>query len=158
MSHASVLVRQAGDADVPRIADLLGGQFAEHRIAMTVPALRGAARGLLADPRRGFILVAVEGGTLVGIAVVVFVWTLEHGGPSAWLDELYVQPDARGRGVGTRLASEALAAAVRAGCAAVDLEVDRGHEAVERLYARMGFRPLARRRWMTRLSTPPIRE
>ena len=32
-----------------------------------------------------------------------FLFTLEHGGPAAWLDELYVADAQRGRGVGERL-------------------------------------------------------
>src|SRR5579872_5729184 len=44
----------------------------------------------------------------VGLAYLAYTWTLEHGGQSAWLDELYVVPGERSRGVGTALLRAAL--------------------------------------------------
>jgi RimJ/RimL family protein N-acetyltransferase len=79
---------------------------------------------------------------------MAYTWTFEHGGRVAWLDELYVVPERRSRGIGRAMVARALAAAREAGCRAVDLEVDADHERAEHLYARHGFRRLARTRWV----------
>ncbi|HEU4412572.1 MAG TPA: GNAT family N-acetyltransferase [Polyangiaceae bacterium] len=142
-------VEPARAADLPALARLLGAQFAEHSIELEPAALREALRGLVEAPARGAVLVARdEGGRAVGIACLSYLWTLEHGGLSAWLDELYVTPACRGRGLGARLVREACARAAADGCAAVDLEVEADHARVERLYAREGFRAHRRARWV----------
>jgi ribosomal protein S18 acetylase RimI-like enzyme len=99
---------------------------------------------MLADPRRGFIL--VDGAA--GVAWVSFTWSLEHGGLTAWLEELYIVPERRDSGLGTALLRAAEERARAAGCEAVDLEVDAEHTRAARLYQREGYRPLPRARWV----------
>ena len=106
---------------------------------------------MLADRDRGFILVALNDKRPVGVAYVSFTWTLEHGGKSAWLEELYVVPDQRDRGIGRAMLQGVLQRARENGCAAVDLEVDTQHARAERLYAREGFKPHTRNRWVRAL-------
>jgi GNAT superfamily N-acetyltransferase len=77
--------------------------------------------------------------------------TLQHGGKSAWLDELYVAPEYRGKGIGAALLRAALETAQRSGCAAVDLEVDEAHARAENLHKREGFEPLHRTRWVKKI-------
>lgn len=125
---------------------LLGVQFQEHGIDLPPEALRAAVLGLLADPSRGAVLVAYDPDP-IGVAVLAYTWTLEHGGRVAWLDELFVAAHHRDRGVGRAMLRRALQIAAAAGCRAVDLEVDTEHERAEHLYEREGFRRLSRRRW-----------
>jgi GNAT superfamily N-acetyltransferase len=65
----------------------------------------------------------------------------------AWLDELFVVPEMRAQGIGTRLLAAAMEAAREDGCLAMDLEVDIEHQRVEALYLRHGFRALPRQRF-----------
>lgn len=151
-------IRRAGREDGPALRELLGAQLAEHDIALGDEALARAIDGVFEEPSRGVFLVATVDGELVGVACLSFIWTLEHGGRSAWLDELYVLPAWRGQGVGTRLVRATLREAQVEGCAAVDLEVEASHGAVERLYAREGFAPHRRTRWVrpvTGADAPP---
>lgn len=144
-------IDRATPADADAVVDLLGQQFAEHRIPCQPGPLGSAVAPMLEPGGPGFALLAREGGCRVGLAAVAFAWTLEHGGRSAWLDELYVIPDRRGAGIGTALLGAALAEARREGCLAVDLEVDGDHRRAEGLYRRHGFRRLDRTRWVRRL-------
>jgi GNAT superfamily N-acetyltransferase len=144
-------IRLAGTDDEAALLLLLESQYREHDIALSGEPLAAAVRGMLADPSRGRILVAMDAGATVGIAVLSFIWALEHGGHSAWLDELYVAPDRRGRGVGRALLLRAIDEARGLGCAAVDLEVERSHRRAERLYGREGFRRHSRSRWVLAL-------
>ena len=136
--------------DAADVAHLLTAQFQEHAIALDSRALQSAIRGAIVDPARGAFLVARDAGP-VGVAYLAFTWTLEHGGRSAWLEELYVVPAMRSRGVGSRLLREAMAHAKAAGAAAIDLEVDEGHARAAHLYAREGFQLHRRARWFARL-------
>lgn len=76
----------------------------------------------------------------IGYIVITFGWSVEFGGLDAIIDELYIRPGVRGRGI----ASEALIALPRAlaggGLRAIHLEVDRDNAAAVKLYRRAGFR------------------
>lgn len=147
-------IRPARPADLPDIFDLLRRQFTEHGIAVEEAALRRSVEAVLADGRLGFFLLATRGAQPIGVAYVSFLWSLEHGGRSLWLDELFVVPEERSRGVGGALLDEVLRRAREAGCAAVDLEVEHALARAENLYRRAGFVPHTRTRWVRRLGDP----
>lgn len=144
-------ITRATLSDQPRARGLLRAQFDEHSITLDQATTERGLSRMLEDPALGRILIARDGQSSVGLAVLAFTWTLEHGGLVAWLDELYVVPERRESGVGRALLQEAIRTAQEAGCAAVELEVEMGHARAENLYAREGFVRLPRRRWARRL-------
>jgi GNAT superfamily N-acetyltransferase len=138
----------AGRSERAAVLALLEAQLAEHAIELASARLAAAVDGALADPSRGVLLGAREGGEApVGVAYLAFTWTIEHGGCTAWLEELYVVPARRGHGIGTALLRAVCDRARAEGCAAVDLEVEADHERAIALYARHGFRRLTRTRF-----------
>ncbi|HLY38195.1 MAG TPA: GNAT family N-acetyltransferase [Candidatus Binatia bacterium] len=147
-------IRPAADADREAVLLLLLAQFDEHAIATPPDALRAGIDYILARPDAGRILVAARAGVVVGVAAVTFTRGLEHGGRSAWLEELFVEPSARNAGIGTALLRAACDVALATGAVAIDLEVDAAHGRAAHLYARAGFRTLPRTRWVRRLTTP----
>jgi GNAT superfamily N-acetyltransferase len=136
---------------------LIIAQFREHAVTLSNERVASAVRGLLAAPERGALLLARGSRGPVGIAALAYTWTLEHGGPVAWLDELYVVPEKRGRGVGRALLDRACAEAAANGCLAIELEVDRDHARAEALYERAGFARLPRFRWARALPDRQVR-
>jgi ribosomal protein S18 acetylase RimI-like enzyme len=57
----------------------------------------------------------------------------------AWIEDVVVDEDARGQGVGAALTAEALTLARAAGARTVDLTSRPSRTPANRLYARMGF-------------------
>jgi GNAT superfamily N-acetyltransferase len=108
MISQGIDIRSATASDAETVTDLLMAQFHEHGIGTPRDAVRKAADGMLVDHGRGFVLIAEQGSRIVGVAYVSFTWTLEHGGKSAWLEELYVVPDERNRGIGRAVLAAAL--------------------------------------------------
>jgi GNAT superfamily N-acetyltransferase len=151
MASRELAIRGATAADAEIVTRLLMAQLAEHRIDTPSDAVRNAVHGALAGDGRAFVLLAERGGRAIGVAYVSFTWALEHGGRSAWLEELYVVPEERNRGAGMAMLAAVLEKAAAAGAAAVDLEVDTGHARAAHLYERAGFRPLSRARWVRSL-------
>jgi GNAT superfamily N-acetyltransferase len=149
-------IDRASLEDLDVAVALLAHQFEEHGIALQSTDLAEAVKGHLVDERRGAVLVAGDPEP-VGVAVLAYIWTLEHGGLVAWLEELYVVSARRGRGVGQALLERAVEVAREHGCRAVDLEVDVDHARAERLYRRNGFVGLPRRRWALSLTSRPAR-
>jgi GNAT superfamily N-acetyltransferase len=141
-------IERAIPADIDSIHHLLAEQFDEHDIDTSPEVLRQAIAAVLQNEGLGLFLVARDGGEIVGLAALSFAWTLEHGGKSVWLDELYVVPERRGQGIGRALLARVIGEARALGCQAIDLEVEEAHRRAERLYEQEGFRRLARTRWV----------
>lgn len=127
------------------VVTLLEGQYREHRIDMRGARLRRAV-GELLRTRMGTIFVALDPAP-VAVAVVTWTFSIERAGKVAWLEELYVAPERRSRGVGRALLRRAVAAARKAGCVSIELEVVKGHDRAARLYVREGFAKLPRSRY-----------
>jgi GNAT superfamily N-acetyltransferase len=131
------------DADIA--ADLLARFFAEEGFATPPERLRAHLALMLAEPGSAIFL-AREAGRAVGVATVTTVIGLEFG-RSAELEDLYVLPEARGRGV-----ASALIAAVRAWCRERDCATlavavtpeGRSRRGLLDFYTRRGFSPSGR--------------
>jgi ribosomal protein S18 acetylase RimI-like enzyme len=115
---------------------------AEARVAGIAPLLEGIPHGcayLIGPPRAP-----------IGYVVICFGWSVEFGGLDAIIDELYVRPGVRGRGIAT----EALIALPKAlaayGLRAIHLEVDKENPAAIKLYKRAGFAPRDQYMFMSR--------
>jgi GNAT superfamily N-acetyltransferase len=147
----SIAIEIATRETVTDSLPLLRVQFDEHRIAIDEGALERAVRGLVDVEGRGRMLLAREGKSVIGVAVMAYTWTLEHGGRVTWLEELYVVPERRESGIGTKLLHRAIEVARADGCLAMDLEVDADHARAEGLYVREGFGSLPRRRFAKKL-------
>jgi catechol 2,3-dioxygenase-like lactoylglutathione lyase family enzyme/GNAT superfamily N-acetyltransferase len=150
-SHRWTIERAARAAHADVLA-LLGAQYAEHDIAFEPSWLADTAERLLDDSELGSLLLVRDAeGRAVALAALSFIASLEEGGTVAWLDELYVLPELRCRGLGSALLERACALAADSGCKAVELEVTADHRRAEHLYQRSGFVPRERSRWYRRL-------
>jgi ribosomal protein S18 acetylase RimI-like enzyme len=80
-----------------------------------------------------------ERGALVGYAVLGLGFGIEYGGPDAFVDDLYLVPAARGRGLGRAVMARLEAEARALGLAVLFLVVDPDNERARALYDREGF-------------------
>jgi len=80
-----------------------------------------------------------DDGTVLGSMTLV-VFPIPTG-TRAWIEDVVVDVDARGRGVGEALNREAIELAHRLGARTVDLTSRPSREAANRLYQRIGFEP-----------------
>ena len=150
MNVDNVSIAAVSADDTEAAVQLLKAQLLEHEIATTEEALRGVVRMVLDDERRGFMLLAHTNGRAAGVAYAAAHLSAEHGGLIGWLEELYVVPEYRARGVGSALLADILARAERLNWRGVELEVVAGHERAAALYVRHGFIAAPRSRY-TRL-------
>ncbi len=137
MSERKLEIRRAGVEDVDDIARLLhdfNTEFSEPTPG--VAALAEYSQRLL---DAGEMTVLLAGAGPDGIALLRFrpsVWT---GGPEAHLQELYVVPALRGRGIGRALLEATIAVAREAGATGIDLNTGETDTAARALYESMGF-------------------
>ena len=79
-------------------------------------------------------------GALIGYVALCFGYSIEFGGRDAFIDEFFLVPEARGKGIGGRVLDAVKAEAAAAGVTALHLEVEQDNEVARRLYASHGFR------------------
>jgi GNAT superfamily N-acetyltransferase len=137
------------------LTELFELQMREHGVKSSRDILRAALIVLRTQPEQGFVLSATCDHSMVGVAYAARILSLEHGGWSGWLEELFILPQWRGRGAGSQLLAAVIAGAAERGWAALDLEVDANHQRVIPLYTRHLFEPVNRTRFVRRLRAPP---
>ena len=84
-------------------------------------------------------VLAEDTGTAVGFALVVLRAAIWFDGPVSHLDELYVVPRLRDRGIGTLLLAECRALAATLGSPEMHINVDEVDVDTRRFYERHGF-------------------
>src|SRR5262245_41284059 len=104
--------------------------------------VRRTLRALRETPTRGRAVVLEIDGRVSGYALLISFWSNELGGEVCVIDELYVEPEQRGKRHATRLL-EALAARREPwveDAVALALETTPDNVRARRLYERVGFR------------------
>ncbi len=106
------------------------------------------------EPVRGRALVATSDARLVGYAFLVSFWSNELGGEICTIDELYVAPDFRQRGLGTMLMTNLMQSdgLWPRTPVALELETTPRNARARALYERLGFKP--KRNYTYRFSMP----
>ena len=138
----SVAIRPLGTDDIPRLLELIEGLAVYEKL----PAPSADARGrLAADARAGrfqCLLAEVDGQT-VGYALYFFTYSTFLARPTLYLEDLFVQPEARGRGAGIGLFRACAGDAVRNGCGRMEWQVLDWNTPSIAFYERLGARHLA---------------
>ena len=125
--------------DIDELLPLMREFYAGERLPFDQVDLRRALGELWNEALHGGTWLARAGDVAVGYGVLCFGFSLEYGGRDAFVDELYVRPEWRDRGIGNRLLDEMEARCRTSGVAALHLEVDHGNPNGKRLYSRRGF-------------------
>jgi ribosomal protein S18 acetylase RimI-like enzyme len=129
--------RQATVADASEVARLLhdfNTEFASPSPGVAVLAER--AEELLA---RGAITVVLVDEPPVGLAMVRFRPSIWTGALDAYVEELYVAPDRRGRGLGRSLLDRTIEIARQAGAVRLELVAEETDTAARGLYESSGM-------------------
>jgi len=135
-----VRVREARHADLEAMVELLGYLFKQEQDFSPVPAKqRRAIESILLQPAMGRLFVLTRGSKVLGMVGLLFTISTAEGGKVAWLEDLIVRPDQRGKGLGTRLLRAAADWARREGLTRITLLTDADNVLARRLYLRHGF-------------------
>ncbi len=117
-------IRTATKADIGLILELIRAlaeyERAPHAVTATEEDL--ARDGFGANPYFQ-CLIAEHEGRLAGFAFFFFDYSTWMGRPGIYLEDIFVYPELRGRGIGKALFRRVAAVAVERGCARLKLEV-----------------------------------
>ena len=140
---AALEIRNATEADVSLILrfirDLARYEKLEHKVVVTEESLR---RTLFGNPRFAEVIFASVDGVEVGFALFFHNYSTFLGQPGIYLEDLFVDPQMRGRGVGKALLAHLARLAKERGCGRLEWAVlDWNTPSIE-FYKSLGAVPL----------------
>jgi ribosomal protein S18 acetylase RimI-like enzyme len=137
-------IRLAAVGDAAAIAALVERYWVFESIGgFDQPRIEALLSDLLSKPEHGACWVAEGEGRLCGYLLAVFMFSLEHGGLMAEIDELFVSPEMRSAGVGTLLVAAAERDLAGRGLVRLQLQLAVDNERARLFYERLGFLPRA---------------
>jgi GNAT superfamily N-acetyltransferase len=135
-----VPIRLATPADVADLTTMVARYWEFESIAgFDRPRITRLLTGLISQPERGACWVAEADGALCGYLLAVFMFSLEHGGMMAEIDELFVSSEMRSAGVGAQLLAQAERDMAARGLLRLQLQLGTGNHRARRFYERHAF-------------------
>jgi len=120
----TITIRPAGADEMPLvlgfIRELAVYEHLEHQVVATAADLKAA---LLGPRPYAEVVFACVDGTPLGFALFFHNFSTFLGKPGIYLEDLFVRPEARGRGLGKRLLAWLARTALERGCARLDWAV-----------------------------------
>ncbi|MEM9247478.1 MAG: GNAT family N-acetyltransferase [Pseudomonadota bacterium] len=121
-----------------RLDPMVAAFHADMCIESTPESRRAGLLPLLEGSPYGAVYFVGPQAAPVGYLAVTFSWSIEFGGMDAMLDELWIRPAVRGRGLATEALTALIAALTPTGVRAISLEAEAGSPAAA-LYRRLSF-------------------
>ncbi len=135
----SAALTLAGPEHLDRLLPLVTAFHAEAGIEQSEAERRAALAPLLEGIPHGSAYLIGPPRAPIGYIVITFGWSVEFGGLDGFIDEFYVRPGVRGRGVASEVLLSLPRALANAGLRALHLEVEAENTAARKLYGKAGF-------------------
>jgi len=137
--------------DAPRLLPLISAFHTEYGIERSDAQREAALLPLLEGSPLGAAWLFGPAKAPTGYTVITFGWSMEMGGMDAFVDELYIRPTVRKRGIASEVLLAISSSLSDVGVQALHLEVDRDDQSTQRLYTRAHFKLRDRYSLMTRM-------
>ena len=121
---------------------------------LELPVVAAGVDAILRDPRLGRYFVAVEGDRIVGQLMVTEEWSDWRNGRIFWLQSVFVDSAARGKGVFRRMLAQIHKVGRAEGVVGIRLYVENANTRAQETYKRYGFAD-AGYRVLEQLPLPP---
>lgn len=139
----TVTIRAAAPADAPTILRFVRELAEYEREPDAVKATEADFERVLFGPRPyAEAVIAEEDGAPLGFALFFHNFSTWQGKPGVYLEDLYVTPEARGKGVGKRLLAHLARVAVERDCARLEWSVLDWNEPAISFYRTLGAVPM----------------
>src|SRR6478752_2154957 len=114
----------------------------EKMSAEVVATEEGLRQALFGSHRYAEVALGSAGAEVVGFALYFYNFSTFRGAPGLYLEDLYIEPQWRGRGFGRALLAHLAAIAVQRGCHRLEWSVLDWNEPAIAFYRRAGARVL----------------
>lgn len=140
----------AGPDDLGALTSLARTFHTEEGADMTDDDRDAGLRPLVEGIPHGAAYLIGPARAPIGYIVVTFAWSVQRGGMEGYIDEIYLRPAVRSRGIATEVVQTLGKVLSGAGVTTLHVRVDLQNEKARRLYARNGFEPDDRRALLSR--------
>jgi GNAT superfamily N-acetyltransferase len=139
-----IRIEPATVADVPLVLSLIKALAEYERMTDEVVATEASVRETLfgTKPSAEAVIAYVD-GSAVGFAVWFHNYSTFLGRPGLYLEDLFVRPEWRGRGIGRALLGHLAGIAVARGCGRMEWSVLDWNETAIRFYRSLGAKPMS---------------
>ena len=138
----NVTIASASVADIPELIDLLAVLFSiEQDFSPDPDKQRRGLAALLASPTGHIAIARDTASRAVGMATAQLVISTAEGAPSAWIEDVVVREDFRGKGLGRALLDAVLDWARSRGAVRTQLLADLDNAPALAFYERVGWQP-----------------
>jgi ribosomal protein S18 acetylase RimI-like enzyme len=132
--------RSANQKDLGQILACMKTYYSDDGYSYHHEQAENNLRVFINSPDWGRVFVLETGeGEIAGYMVIVFIYSMEHQGRDAYIDELYISEGFRGRGFGKKGLDLAEKVCAEAGIKALHLEVEKYKDKAIVLYKSRGF-------------------
>ena len=111
-----------------------------EEVEMTDKERESSVRGLISGPKLGGIWIIYNDSKPVGYIALCVGYSFEFGGLDAIIDEFYILPKYRGKGLGRKALELIKIESKKIGLRALHLEVVRTNSRAQSLYSRAQFK------------------
>lgn len=133
------VVRLATLTDIDSLVRLMQQFYAESNLSISEHAASRAFEALLDDSRLGQAWMIEYDGHEAGFVVLTVSYSMEYAGLRGFVDDFYVSPPYRRRGLGHAALEEVKRACRRRGVRALVVEAGPDNEAAMSAYRSVGF-------------------
>ena len=133
----------ASESDIPLILELIQALAEYERLSHVVIATEERLRDSLFGPKPAAeVLLAYEGSECAGFAIFFPVYSTFLAQAGLYLEDLFVRPYLRGRGIGLALLSQVARLALERGCGRVEWGVLDWNQPSIEFYRKLGAVPM----------------
>jgi GNAT superfamily N-acetyltransferase len=133
-------ISNVAEADLPELLPLMRGYCDFYEVDPSDDALLAMSRALIADPQReGFQLIARdESGQAIGFATVFWTWATSSARRIGVMNDLFVDPGARGSGAADELIAECTRLVRGRGAKSLEWQTAKDNHRAQKVYERVG--------------------
>jgi ribosomal protein S18 acetylase RimI-like enzyme len=143
-------------SEIEQLLPLIESYWRHDTIVGYEPSrLRRQLTEFLSEAAYGCGWLATQGDMAVGYLLSSFVYSFEHGGLMAEIDELFVAAPYRRQGIAQALLGRAQAELTTRGCRSLQMQVADDNAQAQAFYSRLGFEQKTDYRlWLAALDVP----
>ncbi len=136
-----VEVRPAAEEEIEELLPLMRAYCDFYESSPPDEGLIEVARTLINDPSQGAMFIARAGGRAVGYATVDWKWSMLKAARIGYLEDLFVDPDNRGRGIADALIQACADRCRELGMPAMEWLTAPDNKRAQNVYDRTGATP-----------------
>lgn len=140
-------------ADITQMVALMRDFYAIDGYPIDETRSKEMLHTFLADENLGRAWLIISDNKIVGYVILAFLFSFEFGGKIAFLDELYIVEEARGKRIGNKTVDFIKEEAKRLSVKMLYLEVEHHNAHAQKLYLAKGFETHNRKFMQYRLNT-----